>query len=225
MTSGTISVGRGVIVAAAVGLLLTGSVATLLWLRTGGGPSQSPMATSQAATMPGTTGGGPSPSESPQAGQAPAQPVETVVSLTQEAIERAGIVVAPVTGGDGPSSIRVTGIVEPNGYRRVVVTPLVAGRVTQISAELGQRVRRGQSLATIYSPDLVDAHARLQATRAALQAILRGSVRRRIIQSPRINSAGSTTDTALEKHANAVSNASAGPVARAGARACTSSAR
>lgn len=159
MTSGTISVSRGVVAAAALGVLLTGSVATLVWLRAGGRPSEAPTATSQTATMPET-----------QADQAPARPVETVVPLTQEAIERAGIVVAPVTGLDGSSSIRVTGIVEPNGYRRVVVTPLVAGRVTQVSAELGQLVRRGQSLATIYSPDLVDAHARLRSARAVLEA-------------------------------------------------------
>ena len=157
--SGTVSVGRGVIVAAAVGLLVAGSAATLLWLRVGVRPAQAPVVTGQTATMPGI-----------EARQASAQPVETVVPLTQEAIERAGIVVAPVTRGDGSSPIRVTGVVEPNGYRRVVVTPLVAGRVTQVSAELGQLVRRGQSMATIYSPDLVDAHARLQSARAVLEA-------------------------------------------------------
>jgi RND family efflux transporter MFP subunit len=51
----------------------------------------------------------------------------------------------------------VPAVVEPNAYKQVAVTPLVAGRVTRVAVELGDRVRRGQVLAEVYSPELADA--------------------------------------------------------------------
>jgi RND family efflux transporter MFP subunit len=95
---------------------------------------------------------------------------DVVVPLTPEAIKRAGIVVAPVAEGTSASGIRLPGNVEPNAYRQVAVTPLVAGRVTRVSAELGARVRRGQTLAQIYSPELADAQTKYVSARAMLEA-------------------------------------------------------
>jgi RND family efflux transporter MFP subunit len=51
-----------------------------------------------------------------------------------------------------------------------VVTPLVAGRVTRVLAELGQRVRRGQAIAEIFSPELSEAATRYVSARAELDA-------------------------------------------------------
>ena len=51
---------------------------------------------------------------------------DVVVPLSQDAVERA-IVVAPVASGTSATEIRLPGVVEPNAYRQVVVTPLVAG--------------------------------------------------------------------------------------------------
>jgi RND family efflux transporter MFP subunit len=92
------------------------------------------------------------------------------VPLTTEAVERAGIVIAPVATALRTGELRVPGVVEPNAYRQVVVTPLVSGRVTRVSAELGDRVRRGQTLAQIYSPELAEAETRYISARAALDA-------------------------------------------------------
>jgi hypothetical protein len=39
-------------------------------------------------------------------------------------------------------------------YRQVVVTPIVAGRVTKVGPALGDRARQGQTIAEIYSPAL-----------------------------------------------------------------------
>ena len=75
-------------------------------------------------------------------------------------MERAGIVATPVASGTSATEIRLPGVVEPNAYRQVVVTPLVAGRVTKIGPALGDRVRRGQTLAEIYSPALAEAQTR-----------------------------------------------------------------
>ncbi len=95
---------------------------------------------------------------------------DVIVRLTAEAVERAGIVVAPVASGTSASGIRLPGLIEPNAYRQVAVTPLVAGRVTRVSAELGAIVRRGQTLAQIYSPTLAQAQTTYVSARAMLEA-------------------------------------------------------
>jgi RND family efflux transporter MFP subunit len=66
--------------------------------------------------------------------------------------------------------MRLPGVVEPNAYRLVTVTPLVGGRVTRVSAELGAHVRRGQTLAQIYSPELAEAQTKYVSARAMLDA-------------------------------------------------------
>ena len=85
-------------------------------------------------------------------------------------MKRAGIVVATVASGTSATEIRLPGVVEPNAYRQVVVTPLVAGRVMNVVPALGDRVRRGQTLAEIYSPALAEAHTRYVSTQAMLDA-------------------------------------------------------
>jgi RND family efflux transporter MFP subunit len=78
--------------------------------------------------------------------------------------------VAPVGGSLTATETRLPGVVEPNAYRQVVVTPLVAGRVTRVGPALGNRVRRGQSLAEIYSPALAEAQTRYLSATAMLDA-------------------------------------------------------
>ncbi|MBP7778425.1 MAG: efflux RND transporter periplasmic adaptor subunit [Acidobacteria bacterium] len=95
---------------------------------------------------------------------------DVVVTLSQGAAERAGIVVSPVVAGQGTDGLRVPGVVMPNAYQQVVVTPLVSGRVTRVMAELGQAVRRGQTIAQVFSPELAEAQTRYVATRAELAA-------------------------------------------------------
>ncbi len=68
------------------------------------------------------------------------------------------------------TELRLPGVVEPNAYRQVVVTPLVAGRVTKVGPALGDRVRRGQTLAEIYSPALAEAQTRYVSAQAMLDA-------------------------------------------------------
>jgi len=92
------------------------------------------------------------------------------ITLSQDAIERAGIVVTPVQSGAASTGLRLPGVVEPNAYRQVVVTPLVAGRITSVAAQLGEHVRRGQTMAQIFSPELADAQTRYISARAELQA-------------------------------------------------------
>jgi RND family efflux transporter MFP subunit len=82
------------------------------------------------------------------------------VTLSAEAIRRAGIVVSAVEIAAGTTRLRLPAVVEPNGYAEVVVTPLVAGRVTRVAVELGQAVTEGQVLAEVFSPELSEVQAR-----------------------------------------------------------------
>jgi cobalt-zinc-cadmium efflux system membrane fusion protein len=113
----------------------------------------SPAAGADSSTAPGTRPAG-----------------EAVVSISPEAVARAGIVVERVTQGQASATLRIPGTVEPNAYRQVIVTPVAGGRVTRVTVELGERVRRGQAMASVYSPELADAQGRLIALRAELRA-------------------------------------------------------
>jgi RND family efflux transporter MFP subunit len=92
------------------------------------------------------------------------------VTLTKEGVERAGIVVVPVATGAAGEGLRAPGVVQPNAYRQVVVTPLVSGRVTRVGAELGQVVQRGQMVAQVFSSELAEAQTRYVSARAELGA-------------------------------------------------------
>jgi cobalt-zinc-cadmium efflux system membrane fusion protein len=95
---------------------------------------------------------------------------EVVIILSRDAIARAGIEVTPVSDTRTSDSLRVPGVVEPNAYRQVAVTPLVGGRVIQVTAQLGDRVRKGRSIAQIYSPELAEARTKYVTARAMLDA-------------------------------------------------------
>jgi cobalt-zinc-cadmium efflux system membrane fusion protein len=95
---------------------------------------------------------------------------DVVVPLSDEAVERAGILVMPVSAGSAGVTIRLPGVVEPDAYRQVAVTPLVAGRVTRVFVELGARVHAGQTMAEVYSPELAEAKTRYVSVRAELEA-------------------------------------------------------
>jgi RND family efflux transporter MFP subunit len=95
---------------------------------------------------------------------------DIVVPLSKDGVARAGIQVATATAKGVTEDLRLPGTVEPNAYRQVLVTPLVGGRVVRVSAGLGDRVRRGQTIAQVYSPELADARAKYVAARAMLDA-------------------------------------------------------
>lgn len=159
-----VTLSRGAAGLVAVALLLMGAaVAYLLLSRAGRDPSPST----------GVTSGAP---ESPAAGADQGTPAAgaaqspRTVSLTPEAVERAGIVVARAGSATIGGSLRLPGVVQPNGYRQVAVTPLAGGRVTRVSAELGTRVRQGQTMAEVYSPELAEAQTAYVSARAMLRA-------------------------------------------------------
>jgi len=147
-----------VAVVIALVLLASGVGAAYLLLRSTTSTTPSEASRPAAPTAAGTTitAAGPLP--------------DVTIALTREAVERAGIEVTPVRAGGAGSSARLPGVVQPNAYRQVVVTALVSGRITRVSAQLGEHVRKGETLAQVYSPELAEARTRYVSARAELEA-------------------------------------------------------
>jgi membrane fusion protein, heavy metal efflux system len=92
------------------------------------------------------------------------------VKLSPEAIERAGIRVATVERRSLAGGTSIPAEVQFEASSTAHVGPLVPGRITQVLAALGDRVRRGQVLAVVASNDVSTARTRLDQTRARLLA-------------------------------------------------------
>jgi membrane fusion protein, heavy metal efflux system len=95
-------------------------------------------------------------------------PVE--ITLTPEAIARAGIKTAAVGSQAMSASIVVPATVTTNAYRDTRVHALVAGIVRRVPVELGAPVTVGQPLAVIFSSELADVQMKYLAMQAMLRA-------------------------------------------------------
>lgn len=157
--------------AAAAGLLLAaGAGAAYLFLPRPGENSAArparaaaPSAHSEAPPTPGRP-------DHPRGQTENAPATDARVAIPDDVARRAGLVLTTVTTGAGPGARRVPAVVEPNAYHQVAVTSLLGGRITEVLAELGAHVRKGQTLARIFSPGLADAESQYIAARAELQA-------------------------------------------------------
>ena len=161
-----VSIRWTVLLAAALALLVVGSGATYLGLRSTNPTrteSDHASTTGQRAPASGAT------DRSAAAVSADALP-DVVVTLSEEAVERAGITVATVTAGAVTGGLQAPGVVEPNAYKVVTVTPVISGRITHVTAVLGEHVRRGQVIARIFSPELAESQTRYISARAELEA-------------------------------------------------------
>lgn len=119
---------------------------------------------------------------------------DVVITLSDDAVKKAGVVVSPVSVSDTTSNIRLSGVVEPDAYRQVVVAPLVSGRVMRVTVMLGDRVARNTPLVEIYSPDLADAQTRYLSMRAEFQA-----VEQQIARTERLVQIGAASQQELER--------------------------
>lgn len=97
-------------------------------------------------------------------------PQEVTVSIPSSEVGRLRLQLAKVTEATVATEIRVPGTVQPNAYKQVHVTPLAGGVVTQVSAEIGQSVLRGQPLVQIFSRELAEAQTKHLADSAELEA-------------------------------------------------------
>jgi membrane fusion protein, heavy metal efflux system len=161
MSIARVTVGWPALIAGGIALLAAGAGIAYIAVRPAS-PNNAVQTTAAGAVQPSV--GAPSSTPAPSAAS------EVVITLTPEAIQRAGIVLARVSAGRDGSALRLPGVVQPNAYKQIVITPVVAGRVTRVLAELGQSVRRGQALAEIFSPELAEAETRFVSARAELDA-------------------------------------------------------
>jgi multidrug efflux pump subunit AcrA (membrane-fusion protein) len=163
--------------AVALGLVLAGAGGAYLWLpRPLGSVEKTPSA------------GVPAP-------RVTAEPLpDVVITLSDEALARAGVVVMPVTVSETAGSIRLAGVVEANGYRQVVVASLVSGRVTRVPVMLGDQVAMNAPVVEIYSPELADAQTRFLSMRAEFQA-----VEQEIARTERLVEIGAASKQELER--------------------------
>ncbi len=92
------------------------------------------------------------------------------VELGPDDLKKAQVQTVHVDMKETSGTLRVPGIVNPDEYREVHVTPLVGGVIRQVPVVLGDHVRRGQPMAVIFSSDLADAETGYLATSAQLEA-------------------------------------------------------
>ena len=104
--------------------------------------------------------------ESPQ----PATATGQKLTLTPEQMRTVQLKIETV--GERPSSEAAgqmaTGVVQANTYKETPVVSLVGGIVRSVGAELGQKVRRGQRVAVVFSNELAEAQSRYLTAAATL---------------------------------------------------------
>jgi len=137
-------------IVAAVAVVAVVAIALLLWLfsqrGSGGRPVPAPRSIGPDQT----------------ANQANNTSEESTLTITPEQAQRAGIKIETV--GERMSSDatgqQTTGVVQANAYRETPVMSLVGGIVRSIGPELGQNVRKGQTIAVVSSNDLAEAQSK-----------------------------------------------------------------
>src|SRR6266853_636187 len=105
----------------------------------------------------------------PSDGATPAS-TDPEINLTADDLKKAQIHTARVMKRATETTLRVPGIVKPDEYREVHVTPIADGIVRQVPVVLGDHVRRGQPLAVIFSSELAEAETQYLAFLAELDA-------------------------------------------------------
>lgn len=111
---------------------------------------------------------------SPSTASAPTSPARSdepiELTLTPEAVRRAGIKTAVVTSGATTTTLTVPGTVTSNAYRDSKVNALVGGVVRHVAVELGASVRRGDRLAIVFSNELAEAQMKYLSMQATVDA-------------------------------------------------------
>jgi RND family efflux transporter MFP subunit len=182
--------GQGLI---AVALLAAGLAGGVVWSERRAAPRQTPDRSSENASPPGRSM--PSMPGMPAAKTPPPSGEEAVeVSLTPEAIERAGIKTTVVGTQASTSTMTVPGTVTTNAYRDTKVNSLVGGIVREVSADLGAIVSRSQPLAVIFSAELAEAQMKYLSMQAMLAAD-----HQKLVRSEKLVALGAASRQELEE--------------------------
>jgi len=110
----------------------------------------------------------------------------SVVELSPEAMERAGIRIQEVRASQSEHVLLAPAELQPNADRIARVGPRVTGRIANVIVSLGANVRAGQALATIRSPEAAEAVAALQSARATEKLARQSLARERELFEKRV---------------------------------------
>ncbi len=91
------------------------------------------------------------------------------LTLTAEEAERAGVKVEAIKSEELGETLQVTATIRPDQDRLARVAPRIEGRIISAPAKLGDRVQAGQTLATLDSVDVAEAHATWTQAQAELR--------------------------------------------------------
>jgi len=96
---------------------------------------------------------------------------EQTLTIPVEEAERVGIKIETVGEQmtDQVGSQPTTGVVQANAYRETPVVSIVGGIVRSVRPELGQTVKKGESVAVVFSNELAEAQSRYLAAVAELE--------------------------------------------------------
>jgi cobalt-zinc-cadmium efflux system membrane fusion protein len=145
---------------AVVAVLAAAAIALLLWLFIPRGNAGRPVPAPRNIGPDQTSTQGNNPTSG-----------ESTLTLAPEQAQRAGIKIETVgerASGEA-SGQQTTGVVQPNSYRETPVMSLVGGIVRSVGPELGQNVRKGQTVAVVSSNDLSEAQTKYLAAVAELE--------------------------------------------------------
>ncbi len=141
------------VVVVAIAVVLVATIAAwFFWPQQAGKPVPAPRTVSFEETQPTALTG------------------EQKLTLTPEQAQRAGLRIETVGEIAAPEAAgqMATGVVQANAYKETPVVSLVGGIVRSVRAELGQNVKRGQTVAVVFSNELAEAQSRYLAALAAL---------------------------------------------------------
>jgi len=102
---------------------------------------------------------------------------QTLVTLTPEQIGAAGIVVVEPRLGGSAGSIELPATIDGDPDRTRVISAAIGGRLVSLTRNLGEQVRRGDTLAIIESREAASLHAAVEAA-GARAALARSTLRR-----------------------------------------------
>ena len=104
------------------------------------------------------------------------------VTVPDGSAARSGLVIAPVAERDIKRDLILPAVVEADPAQLIKVSPPLAGRVTQLKVQLGQRVEAGQPLVVMDSPDLGTAYSDYDRAKVLLALALKNRDRQRSLE-------------------------------------------
>lgn len=84
---------------------------------------------------------------------------EPGIQVSKEEVAAAGILVVPLQEREVNEQLSVTATIQANQDRLATVAPRVAGRITKVMVNLGEKVKQGQTLALVDSVEVGEAQS------------------------------------------------------------------